>query len=562
MTSGRDAPPGRPLSPEEAAAARLAAIVESSDDAIVSKDLSGIVTSWNPAAERLFGYRAAEVVGKSIRIIIPESRQFEEDEVLRRIVRGEAVEHFETVRRRKDGTAVPVSLTVSPIFDRSGAVIGASKIARDITLHTRERERAAFFADMGPLLAASPEYATTLANLARLTTESHSGAVPAFADYSLIDILDDDGRLRRVATAHRIRDKEPLLDRARQFAPDTLHSPLSRPLRTGQPLLLPRVTALDIDQISGGPQHTELMRALGAHSLITVPLTARGVTFGLITFVRAERPEAYDRDDLAFAVEIARHAALAVDNARLYTMSRQALQSREQVLAIVSHDFRNAVGAIATSTRLLLDADGSEEQRRRRLQTILRVCDRMTRLVRDLLDVARLEGGHLLNVEPSVNDPILLLKEACESSRGQTEEKMLSLRCEFPGPLPQVWADHDRVLQVLSNLIGNAVKFTPEGGNVIVRAEAIDDSVRFSIADSGPGIRSEEVGRIFERFWQASRTASLGTGLGLPIAKGIVEAHGGKIWVESEPGIGTTFSFTLPARPAAKEIESDKLARR
>jgi len=355
--------------------------------------------------------------------------------VLRRIVRGEAVNHFETVRRRKDGTSVYVSLTISPIVNKAGTIIGASKIARDITQHIRARERSAFFGNMGPLLAASPEYETTLANLARLTTEAHSESAAAFADYSLIDIVGDDGRLRRVATAHRVRDKEPLLERARQYAPESAHSPLSRTLRTGQALLLARITELDFDRISGGPEHTELMRTLGAHSLITVPLTARGATFGLITFVRAERRDPYDREDLAFALEVAQRAALAVDNARLYTSSRQALQSREQVLAIVSHDFRNAVSAIATSTRLLLDAGGSEEQRRRRLQTILRVCDRMTRLVQDLLDVARLEAGHVLNVQPSENDAVLLLKEACESSRSQAEEKMLTLHCEFPGPL-------------------------------------------------------------------------------------------------------------------------------
>jgi len=549
LTGAHDPHFERPAPPEDAVAARLAAIVESSDDAIVGKDLNGVITSWNPAAERLFGYHAAEVIGKSIRIIIPEARQFEEDQVLRRIVRGEAVNHFETVRRRKDGTSVYVSLTISPIVNKAGTIIGASKIARDITQHIRARERSAFFGNMGPLLAASPEYETTLANLARLTTEAHSESAAAFADYSLIDIVGDDGRLRRVATAHRVRDKEPLLERARQYAPESAHSPLSRTLRTGQALLLARITELDFDRISGGPEHTELMRTLGAHSLITVPLTARDATFGLITFVRAERRDPYDREDLAFALEVAQRAALAVDNARLYTSSRQALQSREQVLAIVSHDFRNAVSAIATSTRLLLDAGGSEEQRRRRLQTILRVCDRMTRLVQDLLDVARLEAGHVLNVQPSENDAVLLLKEACESSRSQAEEKMLTLHCEFPGPLPPVWADRDRVLQVLSNLIGNAVKFTPEGGSITVRVEADAGMVQFSVADSGPGIRSEELDRIFDRFWQSARTASLGTGLGLPIAKGIVEAHGGRIWVDSRPGLGATFTFTLPAKP-------------
>src|SRR5437867_8876155 len=163
--------------------ARLAAIVESSDDAIISKDLNGIITSWNPAAERMFGYTAAEIVGKSIRTIVPDDRESEEDDVLRRIVAVEAVEHFETVRRRKDGSEVIVSLTVSPIRNRRGTIIGASKTARDITERKRESQRAIFLADMGPLLAASLDYEAMLADVARLTTMSFAGTQIALADY-------------------------------------------------------------------------------------------------------------------------------------------------------------------------------------------------------------------------------------------------------------------------------------------------------------------------------------------------------------------------------------------
>jgi signal transduction histidine kinase len=290
------------------------------------------------------------------------------------------------------------------------------------------------------------------------------------------------------------------------------------------------------------------MRELGPQSLISVPLTARGVTFGIFTLLRTQVGQPYNNADLLFAMEIAQRAALAADNARLYAESQKAVRAREHVLAIVSHDFRNALGVIGTSARLLLVSTTDEEQRKRRLQTLVRVSHRMTRLVQDLLDVSKLQAGHALSVNATEHEVRPLVQEACDSYRGLMEEKFITLECGSLESVPTVLADRDRILQVLTNLVGNAVKFTPEGGTVQVSAKAIDGEVQFCVSDTGPGIRAEEVEHIFDRFWQATRTASLGTGLGLPIAKGIVEAHGGRIWVESQPGIGTTFYFTIPTK--------------
>jgi PAS domain S-box-containing protein len=543
--------PAAPTAADHAASARLAAIVQSSDDAIVSKDVNGTIMSWNPAAERMFGYTAAEAVGKSIRIIIPEDRQTEEDDVLARIVRGQLVDHFETVRRRKDGTDIFVSVTVSPVFDQQGRIIGASKIARDITEQKRASERSAFLVDMAALLAGSLDYEVTLRSIARLSTTPFPGATYSFADYALIDILERDGTLRRIAAAHRDSRQEHLLEQARGYAPDREGSPLARPLRTGQPILVSNISENDMRSMSRGPDHLRIMRELGPKSLIGVPLTARGATFGIFTLLRTQVGQPYTNADLLFAVEIAQRAALFADNARLYAESQQAVRAREHVLAIVSHDFRNALGVIGTSAQLLSVSTTDEEQRKRRLQTLVRVSHRMTRLVQDLLDVSKLQAGHTLSVNATEHDVRPLVQEACDSYRGLMEEKFIALECVPPESLLTVLADRDRILQVLTNLVGNAVKFTPEGGTVGVSATAIDGEVEFCVSDTGPGIRTEEVEHIFDRFWQAAGTASLGTGLGLPIAKGIVEAHGGRIWVESRPGIGTTFYFTIPAAPAA-----------
>jgi PAS domain S-box-containing protein len=494
----------------------------------------------------MFGYSAAEAIGQSIRIIIPEGRQDEEDEVLGRIARGESVDHFETIRRRKDGSEIFISLTVSPIRGSGGEIVGASKIARDLTPRQRASLKAAFLSDMGAILAGSLDSEVTLRNIARMAVTPVLGAGHPFADYAVVDIMEPDGSLRRVAAAHRDPARQHLLEEARRYAPDPDRSLLARPLTTGQPLFVRVVTATEVDAFSRDAEHRRIMEALGPRSLIAVPLTARGKTFGLLTLIRAERGESFDHDHLEFATEVGRRAALAVDNARLYAESRQAVRTREQVLAVVSHDLRNALGAIATSARLLLVAASTEEQRTRRVEAIVRTCDRVTRLVRDLLDVSRLQGGQTIAVEPTTQHAGSMIGEACESYRAPFEEKIISFDCSVEQSLPPVTADRDRVLQVLSNLLANAVKFTPEGGTIRVGAERAGSFVQISVSDTGPGIRAEDLPWIFERFWQATDTASLGTGLGLPIAKGIVEAHGGRIWVESTAGVGATFYFTLP----------------
>jgi PAS domain S-box-containing protein len=531
--------------PADDVRARLAAIVESSDDAIISKDLDGSVTSWNQAAERMFGYRAAEIVGKSIRVIIPADRQNEEDDVLRRIRKGEKVDHFETVRRRKDGSAIAVSLTVSPIHGSDGRVIGASKIARDITEQQRSRERNAILSEVGAVLASSLDYHATLTNIAR-------AAAASFVDYCVIDLMESDGALRRVATAHRVPERQTILEQARRYTPPH-RSPIARPLRTGQPVLLTAVTLHDIDAMTVDDDHKRVMLALGPRSLITVPLIAHGRAFGILTLVRTEGSPAFDEADCDLGLELARRTALAADTARMYDELVQAVRTRDEVLAVVSHDLRNGLGTILTAARLLLESSADGPRRTRRLETIARTCAGLNRLMQDLLDVARLEAGQGLTLERQPHDASALLREGCELLTHQAEDKSIEFECEVGAELGAVSVDRDRFLQVLSNIIGNAVKFTPEGGRISVKAERIADSIQVSISDTGPGIKPEDLERIFESYWQAARTARLGTGLGLPIAKGIVEAHEGRIWANSRPGFGSTFHFTLPLARRGKE---------
>jgi signal transduction histidine kinase/DNA-binding response OmpR family regulator len=312
---------------------------------------------------------------------------------------------------------------------------------------------------------------------------------------------------------------------------------------------------------------------LDVRAAMVVPMIARGRRVGTMLLVRTGDDVAgFAADDVRSAREIAGRVALAVDNLRLFRQAesdRAAAESaalrlselydserrarseaeaatriRDEVLAIVSHDLRNPLGIIFTGTSLLLELDLDEEKRTRQLRILRRAAERMERLISDLLEVSRLESGRL-TIHKRAHDVNDILREAGETFQPLAEEKNIALDVDSTD-IGRVSVDRERILQVFSNLVGNAVKFTPEGGRIRLGAAEGDDVITFSVTDTGPGIPESDLPRIFDRFWQAQRTAQAGAGLGLAIAKGIVEAHGGRIWAESEEGNGARFHFAVP----------------
>jgi signal transduction histidine kinase len=217
-----------------------------------------------------------------------------------------------------------------------------------------------------------------------------------------------------------------------------------------------------------------------------------------------------------------------------------------EVLSIVSHDLRSPLATISMATTFLDDLSRSAEERAQMVQMVRRATQRMDRLVRDMLEVSRLDSGRTLPIAPRCVDVTPLLRETCEAQAAVAQANGLLIECDVAEALPAVQVDCDRMQQVVCNLVGNAMKFTPPGGRITVTARAEGDEVRVSVKDTGAGMSAADLERIFEPYWQAQRTASLGAGLGLKIAKGIVEAHGGRIWAESALGEGTTFFFTVP----------------
>lgn len=397
-----------------------------------------------------------------------------------------------------------------------------------------EERRAAFIAAAGQELAGSLDYEQTLATLARII-------VPNLAESCVIDIADAEGSLRRAAVAHRNPEDELTLREQLGHTRRDVPEALVRIMQLGEATLVGATSTLS-QYVSGNPH-------IGTRSMVFLPLISRGQTIGVAAAVAAES-KPFSRDDLALFTEVARRASLAIDNARLYLESQQAVRAREEVLAIVSHDLRNPLNAVTLGSSLLQMSGTLSSEDREQVETIEVSARRMARLIEDLLDVTRLEGGKRLPIQPGTVEVADLLGEAEELFRSQASAASVTLDYQADRGLPPVRADRHRVMQVLSNLIGNSLKFTPPGGRIATTVKIDRGLVLFTVSDTGPGIPRENLHDIFSPYWQAKRAERLGAGLGLPIAKGIVEAHGGRIWVESEPGKGTTFYFTLPAAEA------------
>ena len=244
-----------------------------------------------------------------------------------------------------------------------------------------------------------------------------------------------------------------------------------------------------------------------------------------------------------------KYEAMATENARLYEEAQQAVRVREQILAVVSHDLRNPLGTILLMAGAIAKSDASNQPRAslsKDAERIQAAAQRILRLIEDLLDFASIEAGRLA-VKRSLQDPSSVLQETVETFEGQAEEKQLKLTAEIDPDLPKIYFDRDRLMQVFSNLVGNAIKVTAEGGRVTLRVVDHDHELLFVVSDDGPGFSEEDAKHLFERYWRSGEAEYKGTGLGLAIAKGIVTAHGGRIWAESKLGRGATFYFTVPA---------------
>lgn len=522
---------------------------------------SGVIIADGPSGKLLVANRQAEHIwGRPLRLGAgldesgeyrgwhPEDgRPFEAGEwpLSRSIAKGEIVIDEEIEYVRSDGTRGTMLVSSTPVESPAGTIVSAVATFSDITERKQTEKAQRFLADASGILASSLEYRKTIVAAVHL-------AVPLLADLCFLDEAGEDGTVRRLEVAFADPAHSGLADRLRMSGPgEGVRTPQARVLESGQPLLLADLADPDRQERAAG---TETLRDAGFRSMIVLPLLSHGESFGVLSFARAGAGGGYSPTDLAFAKELARRIAVAIDNARLYQRAQTATRTRDDLIASVSHDLRTPLGTIIATAELLSQIAAPEEKRQRWVEALRRSANWMKRLIDDLVDIARIEAGRF-TIEEQTCAVGELLREAIALMQPVAQQKKLRLMGESALAV-ELLCDPNRILRVFSNLIGNAIKFTSEGGAITVRAELAGGEVRFSVTDSGSGIAAQELPHIFERFWQARNTARMGAGLGLAIAEGIVKAHGGKIWADSELGKGSTFFFTLPLDRAEQSARS------
>jgi signal transduction histidine kinase len=402
---------------------------------------------------------------------------------------------------------------------------------------TELRER--FLGEASRVLAESLDYERTLRTVARL-------AVPEIADWCIIDLLRDDGTLVRVATEHRDPNREGLAAALHHNPPrNDAVSGAPNVVRTGVTEHVVRMSESVLRQRERDQERLSILTSLGLNSTICTPLVARERVLGAITLSTAVGRD-LTLDDVRMTEDLARRAAVAIDNARLHDDAQRALRAREEILAIVTHDLRTPLSAVVAAASLLTSMDSVDpngDRIRQRGETIQRAAQHMSRLVQDLTDLAQIDSGRLA-IEGIVENPADIVREAVEALEPVVMRRGGTLHAQTSSNLPRVSLDRDRVRQVLANLVGNASKVG--ASKITIGADVHGADLVFWVADDGPGIPPEDLPRMFDRFWRGRGTQYKGSGLGLPISNGIVKAHGGRMWIESTVGAGSTFFFSLP----------------
>jgi PAS domain S-box-containing protein len=536
--------------------ASLDAIVENVPLMLFTKDSTSLrFLRFNRAGEELLGWPRETFAGKSDYDFWPRAQAdffIEKDrETLRT---GKIVDiPEEEIQTRDRGVRILHTKKV-PILDSAGQPIYLLGISEDITERSLIEKEQRFLAETSVALSASLDYEETLATLARLIVQN-------IADWCAVDVMEERGTLRRMKVASADPAKAELCALLEQMPPDRDLPYLMRSvIESKRPVVNEHVTLQYVESLAQGPEHLRALLATGITSFVVVPLLLRGQPHGAIFIGSSTPSHVYGQGDLLLAEALADRAAVAIENARLYRASGQATQLRDHVLGVVAHDLRNPLSAI------LLQADalkrrGLEPERRSQKprEAIHDAVNRMNRLIQDLLDVALMESGQLA-IQAARLSARELIVGAVDLQRPLASSSFLELRVDVDDDVPDVWGDRDRLIQVFENLIGNAIKFTEAGGRITVGATSGDRDVVFWVADTGSGIASEDLPQVFDRFWQATRARRQGAGLGLQITKGIVEAHRGRVWVESTLGLGTTVSFTIPKALQEQDRASDASA--
>jgi PAS domain S-box-containing protein len=530
--------------------AMLASITAIAADAIITIDEGHRIVNFNRGAEEIFGWSSSEAVGQHLNVLLPERYRTAHDEYVNEFTRGQETarrmgHRREVAGRRRDGSEFPAEASISKLTLSSGRHV-LTAVVRDISDRRRAEAGEHFLAESAARLAASLDFTGILQVVA-------DSSVPILADACLVDVTDGSELFTRVASGPGEGAASALqtLARDHRLTSDS-PSAVIDVMRRGASELVAQPDDEWLEAHEDRPGALAAWRALRARAMLIVPLivgkgTEAERTLGALTLLALTESRQFDAEAAALAEKYALHASLAIENARLYQQAQRATRARDDVLGIVSHDLRNPISAIVMCASALREGEApTPEAQADLLTTIMESADWMNRLIQDLLDVASLEAGRL-SIDRRAASVDGVVASAVRMFEVEAARRGIELGTEISTELPAVLADGSRIVQVLGNLLRNAIQFTSRGGRITVRVEAQEREVVFRVSDTGAGIPAAELSFVFDRFWRSQTSSGKrGAGLGLSIAKGIIEAHGGRIWVESIVGRGTTFSFSLP----------------
>jgi PAS domain S-box-containing protein len=532
-------------------------------DPITVQDASGRLVFANEAAARQTGFRSAsELLSTPPDAIMARYELLDENgrpmasESLpgRRALRGEN-EPASIVGFRLDGEpGIRWSIVQATPVTADGAVRYVINAFQDVSRLKRTEDRVRILADAGAILADSSDYPSTLQALAEIV-------VPLLADWCVVDVVEG-SVIRRVAVAHPDPRKRAMAEELQRRFPAEPERPggAREVIETGTSQIITAITDEMLAAASQGPEHLELIRGLGLRSAAIVPLIARGQVLGAMTLAGAETGHVYREEDRAFLEDLGRRAAVAVDNARLLHEANEAIRLRDEFLAMASHDMRTPLQAILSNIQLAIrrldgaGADAAADRRdaiRENLSRAVQTTHRLSALVGDLLDVAMLRSGRNIGLELGEFDLVEAASRIADAH--QSLAPTHRLRVEGPAQLA-VHSDRVRVERVLDNLVANAVKYSPDGGDIVLALDQQGDEVRVAVHDQGIGIPASELSAVFEPYHRGSNASTMrGIGLGLSGSRAVIRQLGGTLTAASEEGKGSTFLVSLPREPRQTE---------
>jgi PAS domain S-box-containing protein len=515
---------------------------------------------WWPGMAEIHGLPAGSApLGASEypRLIHPEDR----DRVLQ-AARDSVTQHGSAAIEYRvlwpDGSVHWMEARSKPFVDERGEVWAVAGVCLDVTRRKRIESDLRFVAQASAELAGVTDYQSTLDRIAHL-------AVPEFADWCMVDILGDGGALERVAVAHADPQREHLArELHRRFPPDPSRIAGAGPLnvlRTGEPERVAEVSRELMDRAVAQTDYLLALRTLGVHSYIGVPLAVRGKILGVITFVTGKSRRRYSRRDLALAEDLARRAAVAIENAMLLRAVQDSDRAKDVFLATLAHELRNPLAPVWNGLTIIARAPQDTQRVIKMAAMIERQVGQLTRLVDDLLDVSRITTGKIELKKVSCNLGAIL-RSAIETSRPHIETARQGLALQLHSESLEIDGDPVRLAQVFANLLNNASKYTPPGGHIQVDVEAEPRWLVVRVRDTGEGIPADMLGKVFGLFTQVTHPAERhqgGLGIGLSLVDGLVRLHGGTVEARSAGlGQGSEFIVRLP-RPAlsARSADSD-----